>query len=51
VGIAFHLFGVGAAPHLLLAAAIAALIAAGVSLTRLGAAPPTRVAEYRPILD
>ena len=35
VGIAFHILGVGAAPELLAAAAIAALIAAGLSLLRL----------------
>ena len=35
VGAAFHVSGVGIAPHLLLAASIAALIAAGLSLTRL----------------
>ena len=51
VGAAFHLFGVGAAPHLLLAASIAALVAGGVSLLRLRVPPPTRVAAYRPILD
>ena len=51
VGAAFHLFGVGAAPHLLLAASIAALVAGGVSLLRLRVPGPTRVAAYRPILD
>lgn len=51
VGVAFHLAGVGIAPELMLAASIAALIAAGISLLRLGVAPPSRVAVYRPILD
>ena len=51
VGAAFHVSGVGIAPHLLLAASIAALIAAGLSLTRLKVAPPSRVAVYKPILD
>jgi DHA2 family multidrug resistance protein-like MFS transporter len=51
VGAAFHLSGVGIAPRLMLAASIAALIAAGLSLTRLRVAPPSRVAVYRPILD
>jgi DHA2 family multidrug resistance protein-like MFS transporter len=51
VGVSFHLFGVGAAPKLLLASSIAALAAAGVSLTRLGVSPPARVAVYKPILD
>jgi len=51
VGAAFHLFGVRVAPNLLLAAAIAALVAAGISLLRLRAEPPKRVAVYRPILD
>ena len=51
VGAAFHLAGVGVAPQLMLAAAIAALVAAGLSLTRLRVPGPTRVAVYRPILD
>ena len=51
VGAAFHLSGVGIAPRLMLAASIAALIAAGLSLTRLRVAPPSRVAVYKPILD
>jgi DHA2 family multidrug resistance protein-like MFS transporter len=51
VGAAFHLGGIKAAPHLMFAAAIAALVAAGLSLTRLRVAPPGRVAVYRPILD
>ena len=51
VGAAFHLFGVRVAPDLLLAAAIAALVAAGISLLRLRAEPPKRVAVYKPILD
>jgi DHA2 family multidrug resistance protein-like MFS transporter len=51
VGVAFHLAGVHAAPGLMLAASIAALIAAGLSLTRMGVAPPSRVAVYKPILD
>jgi hypothetical protein len=33
------------------AASVAALIAAGISLLRMGVAPPSRVAVYRPILD
>ena len=40
--------GVRIAPHLMLAASIAALIAAGLSLTRLRVAPPSRVAVYKP---
>ncbi|MFL6721029.1 MAG: MFS transporter [Sphingomonas sp.] len=51
VGVAFHLAGVAIAPRLLLASAIAALIAAGISLLRLRVPPPTRVAVYKPILD
>jgi DHA2 family multidrug resistance protein-like MFS transporter len=51
VGAAFHLSGVGIAPHLMLAASIAALIAAAFSLTRMRVAPPARVAVYKPILD
>ena len=51
VGVAFHLAGVRVTPHLLLAAAIAALAAAGISLLRMGVAPPSRVAVYKPILD
>ena len=51
VGAAFHLFGLGVTPKLLLAAAIAALVAAGISLTRLSVRPPGRVAVYKPILD
>jgi MFS transporter, DHA2 family, multidrug resistance protein len=51
VGVAFHLSGVRVTPTLLLAAAIAALAAAGISLLRLNVAPPARVAVYRPILD
>lgn len=51
VGAAFHLSGVRIAPQLLLAAAIAALVAAGLSLTRLRVAPPGRVAVYKPLLD
>jgi len=51
VGVAFHLAGVRATPHLLLAASIAALVAAGISLLRMGVAPPGRVAVYKPILD
>jgi hypothetical protein len=35
----------------MLAASVAALIAAGLSLTRMGVAPPSRVAVYKPILD
>ncbi len=51
VGVSFHLSGVHAAPGLLLAASIAALVSAGISLLRLNVAPPGRVAVYRPILD
>jgi DHA2 family multidrug resistance protein-like MFS transporter len=51
VGVAFHLAGVRVTPQLLLAASIAALVAAGISLLRLNVAPPGRVAVYRPILD
>ena len=51
VGVAFHLAGVHAAPGLMLAASIAALIAAVLSLTRMGVTPPSRVAVYKPILD
>ena len=51
VGAAFHLSGVAVAPSLLLAAAIAAMVAAGLSLLRLRTAPPGRVAVYKPILD
>jgi DHA2 family multidrug resistance protein-like MFS transporter len=51
VGVAFHLSSVRIAPELMLAASIAALVAAGISLLRLGVAPPSRVAVYRPILD
>jgi DHA2 family multidrug resistance protein-like MFS transporter len=51
VGVTFHLFGVGAGPHLLLAASVAALLAGGVSLLRLRVPPPARVAVYKPILE
>lgn len=51
VGVAFHLAGVRVTPQLLLAAAIAALAAAGISLLRIGVAPPSRVAVYKPLLD
>jgi DHA2 family multidrug resistance protein-like MFS transporter len=51
VGVAFHLAGVRVTPTLLMTAAIAALIAAGVSLLRLGVPAPGRVAVYKPILD
>jgi MFS transporter, DHA2 family, multidrug resistance protein len=51
VGVAFHLAGVHVTPMLLLAASIAAVVAAGISLLRLNVAPPGRVAVYRPILD
>jgi len=51
VGVAFHLAGLRITPMLLLAAAIAALVAAGISLLRMGVAPPGRVAVYKPILD
>lgn len=51
VGAAFHIGGVRVAPQLMLAAAVAALVAAGLSLTRLRVAGPSRVAVYRPILD
>jgi DHA2 family multidrug resistance protein-like MFS transporter len=51
VGAAFHLSGVRIAPELLLASAVAALVAAGISLLRLQVKPPARVAVYKPILD
>ncbi|HEU4967465.1 MFS transporter [Sphingomonas sp.] len=51
VGVAFHLFGVHVAPSLLLAASIAAFVAGGISLLRLGVAPPGRVAVSAPIID
>jgi DHA2 family multidrug resistance protein-like MFS transporter len=51
VGAAFHLAGIKVTPSLLLAAAIAALVAAAISLLRLRVPPPGRVAVYRPILD
>ena len=51
VGVAFHLAGVQVTPTLLFIAAIAALVAAGISLLRLNVSPPARVAVYRPILD
>jgi DHA2 family multidrug resistance protein-like MFS transporter len=51
VGVAFHLAGVRVTPQLLLAASIAALAAAGISLLRMSVAPPSRVAVYKPILD
>jgi DHA2 family multidrug resistance protein-like MFS transporter len=51
VGVAFHVAGVHVTPTLLLAASMAALVAAGISLLRLNVAPPSRVAVYRPILD
>ena len=51
VGVAFHLAGVRITPTLLFAAAIAAVVAAAISLLRLNVAPPGRVAVYRPILD
>ncbi|HEV8408613.1 MAG TPA: MFS transporter [Sphingomicrobium sp.] len=51
VGVAFHLAGVRVTPSLLLAASIAAIVAAGISLLRLNVAPPGRIAVYKPILD
>jgi len=51
VAVAFHLSGVGETPALLLAAAVAAIIAAAISLARLGVGQPKRVAVYKPILD
>ena len=51
VGVAFHLSGVRVTPTLLLAASIAALVAAGISLLRLNVPQPGRVAVYKPILD
>ncbi len=51
VGVAFHLAGIRVTPTLLLAASIAALVAAGISLLRLNVAPAGRVAVYKPILD
>lgn len=51
VGAGFHLAGVKVIPQLLVAAAVAALAAAFVSLLRLRVPPPDRIAVYRPILD
>ncbi|MEO7276513.1 MAG: MFS transporter [Sphingomicrobium sp.] len=51
VGIAFHFAGVGSTPALLLAAAVVAIAASGISLMRLRVAPAGRIAVYRPILD
>ncbi|HZU51409.1 MAG TPA: MFS transporter [Sphingomicrobium sp.] len=51
VGVAFHVAGVRISSELMLAAAIAALVAGGISLLRLRVSPPSRVAVYRPILD
>lgn len=51
VGVGFHVAGVRISSELMLAAAIAALVAAGISLLRLRVPPPSRVAVYRPILD
>jgi hypothetical protein len=51
VGVAFHLAGVHVTPTLLLIAAIAAVVAAVISLLRLNVEPPNRVAVYKPILD
>lgn len=52
VAAAFHLFGVRAAPELLLAAAISAAVAAGISMLRLRAPPcERRVADDAPLLD
>jgi DHA2 family multidrug resistance protein-like MFS transporter len=51
VGAAFHVAGVQISSDLMLAASVAALIAAGISLLRLRVTPPSRVAVYRPILD
>jgi DHA2 family multidrug resistance protein-like MFS transporter len=51
VGVAFHLAGVKVTPSLLLAASIAAVVAAGISLLRVNVAPPGRIAVYKPILD
>jgi hypothetical protein len=51
VGVAFHIAGLRATPALLLGASIIALIAAGISLLRLGVPPPGRIAVYKPILD
>ncbi len=51
VGVAFHVAGVRISSELMVAASIAALVAAGISLLRLGVTPPSRIAVYRPILD
>jgi MFS transporter, DHA2 family, multidrug resistance protein len=51
VGVAFHLAGVEAGPDLLLAASVAALLAAGISLTRMRAGRPMRTAQSAPILE
>jgi hypothetical protein len=51
VGVAFHLAGLGVTPRLLFAAAVAALFAAAISLSRVTVNPPGRVAVYKPILD
>jgi DHA2 family multidrug resistance protein-like MFS transporter len=52
VAAAFHLSGVAAAPGLLLGAAVAAAIAAGLSLLRLGSERPVaRGAEPVPVID
>ncbi|MFL6736006.1 MAG: MFS transporter [Sphingomonas sp.] len=51
VGVAFHLAGLRVTPTLLFTASIAALVAAGISMLRLGVAPPGRIAVYKPILD
>ena len=51
VGVAFHLAGVEAGPDLLLAASLAALLAAAISLARLGAGQPMRTAQSAPILE
>jgi DHA2 family multidrug resistance protein-like MFS transporter len=51
VGVAFHLAGVEAGPNLLLAASLAALLAAAISLARLGAGQPMRTAQSAPILE
>jgi hypothetical protein len=43
--------GVRITSHLLMVAAIVAVVAAGISLLRLKVAQPGRVAVYKPILD
>jgi DHA2 family multidrug resistance protein-like MFS transporter len=51
VGVAFHLVGVDVGPDLLLAAAITAVVAAGISLLRLRAGPEAQPQPTGPILE